>query len=99
MNNNGLSIEQLNLKKRFFERITELEAFSILAFLIPLVIRAIPELLMGPYLVGFDTLAHYVPTTLVWLQEGVGLWTFVAEAPFLYAMLMGATSIGVPIVI
>ena len=26
---------------------------------------------MGSFVVGFDTLAYYVPTTLVWLQDGV----------------------------
>ena len=90
---------QLNLKKQFFEIIAKPTTLPILAFLIPLAIRAIPEILMGPYVVGFDTLGYYVPNTLVWLQEGVGFWNFVAVAPFLYVMLMGATSIGIPIVI
>jgi len=89
---------QLNLKKRFFERIAKPETLPLLAFLIPLVIRAIPEILMGPYAVGFDTLGYYVPNTLVWLRAGVA-WNFLAIAPFLYVLLMGATSIGVPIVI
>src|SRR3990170_4348559 len=75
------------------------EAFPLLAFLIPLVVRAIPEILMGPFVVGFDTLGYYVPNTLVWLRDGVGFWNFVAVAPFFYVLLMGATSVGVPIVI
>jgi hypothetical protein len=54
---------------------------------------------MGPYVVGFDTLGYYVPNTLVWLRDGVGFWSFVAVAPFLYVLIMGTTSIGVPIVI
>ena len=87
------------MKKQFFERITKPEVLPLLAFLIPLVVRVIPEILMGPYVVGFDTLAYYVPNTLIWLREGVSLWSFVASAPFLYVMLMGTTSIGVPIVI
>jgi hypothetical protein len=99
LNNNELSIIPLNLKKRFFERITKPDAFLLLAFLIPLIIRAIPEVVMGPYIMGFDALGHYIPNTLMWLQEGVGFWNFLAVAPFLYVMLMGATSIGVPIVI
>ena len=99
LENNSKSLLQLSLKKRFFERIAKPETLPLLAFLIPLVIRAIPEILMGPYVVGFDTLGYYVPTTLTWLREGVGLWNFVAIAPFLYVMLMGATSVGVPIVI
>ena len=54
---------------------------------------------MGPYVVGFDTVAYYVPTTLMLLRQGAGFWNFVAVAPFLYALLMGATSAGVPIVV
>jgi hypothetical protein len=87
------------LKEQFLARISNPEAFTLLAFLIPLVIRFIPEILMGSYIVGFDTLGYYVPNTLVWLQDGVSFWSFVAVAPFLYVMLMGATSIGIPIVV
>ena len=58
-----------------------------------------PEILMGSYIVGFDTLGYYVPNTLVWLQSGIPFWTFIGEAPFLYVLLLGLTSIGVPIVI
>jgi hypothetical protein len=53
---------------------------------------------MGSFVVGFDTLAYYVPNTLVWLSDGIGFWSFLATAPFLYVLLMGVTSIGVPIV-
>jgi hypothetical protein len=90
---------QLNFKGTLFERIAKPEAFPLLAFLIPLVVRVIPEILMGPYVVGFDTLSYYIPNTLVWLRDGVGFWSFVAVAPFLYVLLMGVTSIGVPIVV
>jgi hypothetical protein len=72
--------------------------FLILAFFVPLLVRVIPEVLMGSHVVGFDTLAYYVPKTLVWLQNDVGLWSFLAEAPFLYVLLMGVTAVGVPIV-
>jgi hypothetical protein len=90
---------QLNFKGTLFERIAKPEILPLLAFLIPLVVRVIPEILMGPYVVGFDTLGYYVPNTLVYLRDGVGFWAFVAVAPFLYVLLMGATSIGVPMVI
>jgi hypothetical protein len=90
---------QLNLKALFSRGIAKPEAFPLLAFFIPLVVRAIPEILMGPFVVGFDTLGYYVPNTLVWLRNGVGFWNFLAVAPFLYVLLMGVTSVGVPIVI
>lgn len=88
---------ELNPKGLFFEKISRPEAFTLLAFFVPLILRAIPEILMGSYIVGFDTLAHYVPTTLGWLGEGVSFWAFVAIAPFLHVMLFGATFIGIPI--
>ena len=90
---------QLNFKELFSKGIAKPEAFPLLAFFIPLVVRAIPEILMGPFVVGFDTLGYYVPNTLVWLRNGVGFWNFMAVAPFLYVLLMGVTSVGVPIVI
>ncbi len=40
--------------------------FGLVAFLIPLMVRAIPEIIVGPYPVGFDTIAFYVPNTLDW---------------------------------
>lgn len=44
---------------------------------------------MGPYPVGFDTMAYYVPTTLLWLHDGVTLWSFLATAPMLYSVTSG----------
>ena len=38
--------------------------FALAAFLIPLFIRTIPEILVGPYPIGWDTIAFYVPNTL-----------------------------------
>jgi hypothetical protein len=40
--------------------------FALAAFLIPLFIRSIPEILVGPYPIGWDTIAFYVPNTLDW---------------------------------
>ncbi|MCJ7559407.1 hypothetical protein MUO79_02160, partial [Candidatus Bathyarchaeota archaeon] len=48
--------------------------FPFLAFAIPLAVRAIPEILMGPFVVGFDTLGYYVPFTLASLTGGVSFW-------------------------
>ena len=68
-----------------------------LAFAIPLAVRAVPEILMGPYLTGFDPLGYYVPTVLSWLSEGVDFWHFIASAPLFYSILVGTTSLGIPI--
>ena len=86
-------------KNKLFAFVAQPRAFPLLAFIIPLVVRMVPELLMGPNIVGFDTLAYYVPNTLTWLRDGVDFWNFMATAPFFYVLLMGVTSVGVPIVI
>ena len=36
--------------------------FALAAFLTPLFIRSIPEILVGPYPIGWDSIAFYVPT-------------------------------------
>jgi len=72
----------LNLKKLLF---------PLLAFAVPMLVRFTPEALMGQYIVGFDTMAHYVPTTLLWLDGQVSLWSFIATAPLLYTITAGLT--------
>jgi hypothetical protein len=68
--------------------------FPLLAFFIPLIVRAIPEILMGPYIVGFDTMGFYVPNALLWLHNGVNLGEFLATAPLFYAIFMSIVAIG-----
>ena len=63
--------------------------FPLLAFVVPFLVRLIPEVLMGPYLVGFDTLAHYLPTTLFWTQGSITPESFIATAPLLYVFTTG----------
>jgi hypothetical protein len=65
-----------------------------LAFAIPLIVRAIPELLIGPYIVGFDTMGFYVPNTLLWLHSGINWPSFLATAPLFYAIFMSIVAIG-----
>ncbi len=40
--------------------------FGLAAFLIPLAIRSIPEIIVGPYPVGWDTIEFYIPSMLDW---------------------------------
>jgi hypothetical protein len=58
--------------------------FALAAFLIPLGIRAIPEILVGPYPIGWDTIAFYVPNTLDWAAGKLGWVTLLGTAPLLY---------------
>lgn len=71
----------------------------LLAFLVPLLARMLPEVIMGPYVVGFDTLAYYIPNTLQWLNHGISFWNFIATAPFFFMLLMGIASVGGSLII
>ena len=73
--------------------------FPILAFLIPLLLRFIPEILMGPNLVGFDTMGHYLPTTVLWVDGNVNLLSFIGTAPMLYILTSGLVLAGTPVII
>ena len=71
----------------------------LLAFLIPLAVRAVPELLMGPYLVGFDSIAYYVPFVYSWIRHGLNSWSFLAEVPLLYCILTLTNLLGVDLIL
>ena len=64
--------------------------FLLAAFLIPLGIRAIPEILVGPYPIGWDTIAFYVPNTLDWAAGKAGLAEIVGTAPLMYMISVPA---------
>ncbi len=70
-----------------------------MAFLVPLLVRCIPEILMGPYLVGFDTMAFYVPNVTLWLHNGVNLWGFFLTAPLFYVILISIVASGGPLIL
>ena len=69
-----------------------------MAFVIPFVARAVPEVLMGSYPTGFDTVAYYIPNVYNWMQYGVDPLQFVAGAPLFYCILMLTGFLGLPIV-
>jgi hypothetical protein len=54
---------------------------------------------MGPYIVGFDTIAHYVPTTIFWSNSNLSLDSFIGTAPMLYIITTGLVHAGTPIVV
>ena len=60
--------------------------FALAAFLVPLFIRSIPEILVGPYPIGWDTIAFYVPNTLDWATGKMGLPQILAIAPVMYSL-------------
>lgn len=46
--------------------------------------------MVGPYAVGFDTIAFYVPNTLDWAAGKVGLLGMIASAPLIYMLSVPA---------
>ncbi len=58
--------------------------FGLAAFLIPLGIRAIPEIIVGQYPVGWDTIAFYVPNTLDWAAGKASVLQMLGTAPLMY---------------
>ena len=83
----------------FADVLGDWKVFLFLSFLIPAAVRALPELLMGNYPLGFDTISYYVPVTIKWVNDGVGFYEFMAYAPLFYSLLAGLTSVGVPIIV
>jgi hypothetical protein len=58
--------------------------FALAAFLVPVFIRSIPEILVGPYPIGWDTIAFYVPNTLDWATGKAGFTEILGTAPSMY---------------
>jgi len=73
--------------------------YLLFAFVIPLVVRALPEVLMGPYIVGFDSIAYYVPFVHSWMRHGMDFWRFLADVPLLYCILTLAAHLGADLVL
>jgi hypothetical protein len=53
---------------------------------------------MSPYVVGFDTIGYYVPSTISWLKNGVDLWSYFASSPLVYAIVVFFFSLGAPLI-
>jgi hypothetical protein len=74
-------------------------AFAALAFFVPFAVRLLPELFMGGFVTGFDTIGYYVPVMINWGNGGVGLLKAVSYAPLFYSLLNALLTTGVPITI
>jgi hypothetical protein len=62
----GLELKKIGRIPEGLGRIVRSYRFALAAFLVPVFIRSIPEILVGPYPIGWDTIAFYVPNTLDW---------------------------------
>jgi hypothetical protein len=66
----------------------------LMAFFIPVIVRTLPEILIGPYIIGFDTLGFYVPNAHLWLHGGISLSGFLETAPLFYTLFMPLVAFG-----
>jgi hypothetical protein len=62
----GLEPKRIGEIPLLFGRAIRSYRFALAAFLVPLFIRSIPEILVGPYPIGWDTITFYVPNTPDW---------------------------------
>src|SRR5207253_5765051 len=87
-----VSFDRKKIRKvpKVLGRLVRSYRYALAAFLIPLFIRSIPEILVGPYPIGWDTIAFYVPTTLDWAAGKDGLLFMIGEAPLLYMITVPA---------
>ena len=60
----GFDLRKIREIPLLFGRAIRSYRFALAAFLVPVFIRSIPEILVGPYPIGWDTIAFYVPNTL-----------------------------------
>ena len=74
---------------RFAELIRR-HKLALAAFLVPFLIRIIPEILSGPYPVGWDIIAYYIPNTIDMASGRMNLWGIITSAPTLYAITVPA---------
>ncbi len=58
--------------------------YSLSALFIPVLIRTLPELIVGPYPVGYDTIASYVPNTMDWTSGKLAPIGLLETAPLMY---------------
>src|SRR2546426_5017035 len=62
--------------------------FALAAFLLPFIVRAIPEVIAGPYPIGWDIIAFYVPNTLDMATGRMGVWGILGSGPLMYAFIV-----------
>jgi hypothetical protein len=74
------------------------KVFYFWAFFAPFMVRALPELLMGEYVTGFDTISYYAPVTWKWVNHGVSFWEFFGSAPLFYFLLSSLTLADIPLI-
>src|SRR6266568_6573212 len=62
--------------------------FTMAAFLLPFTVRTIPEIIAGPYPIGWDIIAFYVPNTLDMAAGRLNIWGILGSGPLMYAIVV-----------
>ena len=62
--------------------------FTMAAFLLPFTVRAIPEVIAGPYPIGWDIIAFYVPNTLDMAAGKMSILGITGSGPLMYAFIV-----------
>src|SRR2546422_6751540 len=62
--------------------------FAFATFLVPLSIRIIPEILSGPYPVGWDIVAYYIPNAIDIASGRMNVWGMITSPPVMYAIVV-----------
>ncbi len=62
--------------------------FALAAFLLPFTVRAIPEVIAGPYPIGWDIIAFYVPNTLDMAAGRMSIWGILGSGPLMYSFIV-----------
>jgi len=62
--------------------------FALAAFLLPFTVRAIPEAIAGPYPIGWDIIAFYVPNTLDMAAGRMSVWGIIGSGPLMYSFIV-----------
>src|SRR5467141_456994 len=74
---------------RFLQLIPQ-HKLALAAFLVPLSIRIIPEILSGQYPVGWDIIAYYIPNTIDIASGRMDVWGIITSPPVMYAIVVPA---------
>jgi len=62
--------------------------FALAGFLLPFTVRAIPEVIAGPYPIGWDIIAFYVPNTLDMAAGRMSIWGILGSGPLMYSFIV-----------
>src|SRR2546427_8801730 len=86
----GFSLVFRALDTRVLEIVSALRKYkcALAAFLLPFTVRAIPEVIAGPYPIGWDTIAFYVPNTLDMAAGKMSILGIMGSGPLMYAFVV-----------